>query len=122
MVRNRAEEPGFRSRSLDDSVDERGCRGLAVRAGHRYELERLGRVPEEICRGDSQRLARMRHANPSHARRYRRRRHIFAGNGHCSTRHRVADKSVSVRLGPMQRKKQRAWLHLARIANHFANI
>src|SRR5260370_20880303 len=66
VVGNRAEEAGLRARSLDDGVDERGRRGLAVGARHRYELERRDWMPEEISGGEGPPLSPLPSPKPPH--------------------------------------------------------
>jgi len=48
--RQSCEETRLRSGSLDDGVDERRRRGLAVRARHRHKVQRFTRMPKEIRR------------------------------------------------------------------------
>src|SRR5258707_8931363 len=52
----------------------------------------------------------------------RRRRRIFACNGHGAPRNSIAKERVAVSLRAMQRKKQRTRLHFPRIASHLANF
>src|SRR5260370_19413121 len=79
-------------------------------------------MPKEVSRGDRQRFARVSNLNPRHTGRNRAGRWLLARGGDRASFDRVLNECVSVRLSPMQTKKERARPYFPRITGHLSNL
>ena len=122
VISDSSKQTGARTRGFYNRVYQRSSSRLAVRSGNRHELQGIGRMIKEICRCDRQRLSRVFYLNPRDSARKFLGSWFFTGNGHRAAFYCVFNKRVSVRLGAMQREKERAFLHPAGITSHQLNL
>ena len=116
---NRAEQADFTARGAKNRVHQIGRRRLAVGPGHANEFQHLGGTPKIICRGDGQRLARIRQLGSTEIRGKRLGTRLLAGNGDGSPRNGIRDKLIPVGFFSADGNKQRARLHFAAVIGEF---
>ncbi len=107
--------------SFDDGVDQRSCRGLAIGAGDRDQLQCFRRTTEKIGGGYGKGLARLFHLNPfgnaspvSGSRR-------GAQNGLCAANDGIPSIHISIGGHALNSDEQGARLHLAGVMRNLRN-
>ena len=130
-----AKEAAIETGGMNDGVQKKARGGLAVGSCDSDELQLVRRTAVEVCSNDRQRLARIRHVQPSDGSRKSLRRDFcvvgsrvqrlaalcggrhFADDGRCAALCGSADEAIAVRLFAAYGDKKRTGPSLATVVN-----